>query len=50
VWQDMAGLSPRAPKFVRQYADVSSVLREAASAYARDVVSGTFPGPAESYR
>ena len=50
VWQDMAGLSPRTPKFVRQYADVSSVLREAASAYARDVVSGTFPGPAESYR
>ena len=50
VWQDMAGLSARTPKFVRQYADVSSVLREAASAYARDVVSGTFPGPAESYR
>jgi 3-methyl-2-oxobutanoate hydroxymethyltransferase len=50
VWQDMAGLSPRAPKFVHQYADVSSVLREAASAYARDVVSGAFPGPAESYR
>jgi 3-methyl-2-oxobutanoate hydroxymethyltransferase len=50
VWQDMAGLSPRTPKFVRQYADVSSVLREAASAYARDVVAGTFPGPAESYR
>jgi len=50
VWQDMAGLSPRTPKFVRKYADVSSVLREAASAYARDVVSGTFPGPAESYR
>ena len=50
VWQDMAGLSPRTPKFVHQYADVSSVLREAASAYARDVVAGTFPGPAESYR
>jgi 3-methyl-2-oxobutanoate hydroxymethyltransferase len=50
VWQDMAGLSPRTPKFVRKYADVSSVLREAASAYARDVVSGTFPGQAESYR
>ena len=50
VWQDMAGLSPRTPKFVHRYADVSSVLREAASAYARDVVSGTFPGPAESYR
>jgi 3-methyl-2-oxobutanoate hydroxymethyltransferase len=50
VWQDMAGLSERTPKFVRQYADVGSVLRDAASAYARDVVSGSFPGPAESYR
>lgn len=50
VWQDMAGLSPRAPKFVRQYADVGSVLRDAATAYARDVVAGSFPGPDESYR
>jgi 3-methyl-2-oxobutanoate hydroxymethyltransferase len=50
VWQDMAGLSPRTPKFVRQYADVGSVLRDAATAYARDVVSGNFPGSAESYR
>ncbi len=50
VWQDMAGLSPRTPKFVRKYADVASVLHEAASAYAYDVVSGAFPGPAESYR
>src|ERR1700742_2916761 len=49
VWQDMAGLSPRTPKFVRQYADVGAVLRDAATAYARDVVSGTFPGPDESY-
>ena len=49
VWQDMAGLSPRTPKFVRQYADVGAVLRDAATAYARDVVSGSFPGPAESY-
>jgi 3-methyl-2-oxobutanoate hydroxymethyltransferase len=50
VWQDMVGLSPRTPKFVRQYADVGSVLRDAASAYAQDVRSGNFPGPAESYR
>jgi len=50
VWQDMAGLSPRTPKFVRQYADIGSVLRDAATAYAEDVRSGNFPGPAESYR
>ena len=50
VWQDMAGLSPRTPKFVRQYADVGSVLRDAATAYAQDVVAGSFPAPDESYR
>ena len=50
VWQDMAGLSPRTPRFVRKYADVASVLHEAASSYARDVVAGAFPGPQESYR
>jgi 3-methyl-2-oxobutanoate hydroxymethyltransferase len=46
----MAGLSPRAPKFVRKYADVAGVLRDAAAAYAADVVSGAFPAPEESYR
>ena len=50
VWQDMAGLSPRTPKFVRKYADVAGVLRDAAAAYASDVVSGAFPAPEESYR
>jgi 3-methyl-2-oxobutanoate hydroxymethyltransferase len=49
VWQDMAGLSPRTPKFVRRYADVGSVLRDAVTAYAQDVVSGNFPGQEESY-
>ena len=50
VWQDMAGLSPRAPKFVRKYADVAGVLRDAATAYAADVASGAFPAPEQSYR
>jgi 3-methyl-2-oxobutanoate hydroxymethyltransferase len=50
VWQDMAGLSPRAPKFVRKYADVAGMLRDAATAYAADVASGAFPAPENSYR
>jgi 3-methyl-2-oxobutanoate hydroxymethyltransferase len=50
VWQDMAGLSPRAPKFVRKYADVAGMLRDAATAYARDIASGAFPAPEQSYR
>jgi 3-methyl-2-oxobutanoate hydroxymethyltransferase len=50
VWQDMAGLSPRTPKFVKQYADLSGVLRDAAQSFASEVVSGSFPSEQFSYR
>jgi 3-methyl-2-oxobutanoate hydroxymethyltransferase len=51
VWQDMAGLSSGSgPKFVKKYADVASVLRDAARAYAADVTAGTFPDDEHSYR
>ena len=50
VWQDMAGLSPRVPKFVKKYADVAGALREAAAQYAEDVVAGAFPGEEYSYQ
>jgi 3-methyl-2-oxobutanoate hydroxymethyltransferase len=49
VWQDMAGLTPRTPKFVRQYADVAGVLRGAAQSFAADVTTGVYPGPEHSY-
>ena len=50
VWQDMAGLSPRTAKFVKKYADLATVLSEAATAFAEDVTSGAFPDEAHSYR
>jgi 3-methyl-2-oxobutanoate hydroxymethyltransferase len=50
VWQDMAGLSPRVAKFVKKYADVASVLSEAATAFAEDVTGGAFPDEAHSYK
>jgi 3-methyl-2-oxobutanoate hydroxymethyltransferase len=50
VWQDMAGLSPRTAKFVKRYADVGGVLRQAAQSFAEDVVAGTFPSQDHSYR
>ena len=50
VWQDMAGLSPRVAKFVKRYADVATVLSEAATAFAADVTGGTFPDEAHSYK
>ena len=50
VWQDMAGLSPRTAKFVKKYADLASILGQAATAFAEDVTSGAFPDEEHSYR
>ena len=50
VWQDMAGLSPVTPKFVKKYADVASVLHDAATAFADEVTAGAFPDQEHSYR
>jgi 3-methyl-2-oxobutanoate hydroxymethyltransferase len=50
VWQDMAGLrTGRIPTFVKQYADVHSVLLQAARDYAADVASGTFPAEEHTF-
>jgi 3-methyl-2-oxobutanoate hydroxymethyltransferase len=50
VWQDMAGLSPRTPKFVKRYADVAGVLGQAARSFADEVAGGQFPSEEYSYR
>jgi 3-methyl-2-oxobutanoate hydroxymethyltransferase len=50
VWQDMAGLSARSPKFAKRYADIAAILRSAAAEYAADVAAGTFPSDEYSYR
>ncbi len=50
VWQDAFGLrTGRLPRFVKQYADVRSVLLEGARAYADEVRSGVFPGPEHTF-
>src|SRR5487761_463047 len=49
VWQDMAGLSPRTAKFVKKYADLGTVLNDAAAAFADDVIAGPFPDEEHSY-
>ena len=50
VWQDMAGMrGGKQPTFVKQFADVRSVLASAAHQYAEEVRSGTFPGPEHSF-
>ncbi|MGW9551721.1 3-methyl-2-oxobutanoate hydroxymethyltransferase [Citricoccus zhacaiensis] len=44
VWQDMLGLrTGRMPRFVKQYADLHSVVSAAVTDYRRDVLEGTFP-------
>jgi 3-methyl-2-oxobutanoate hydroxymethyltransferase len=50
VWQDMAGLSPRSPKFAKRYAEVANVLRAAAAEFAAEVAAGAFPTPEYSYK
>ncbi|MCH7346723.1 3-methyl-2-oxobutanoate hydroxymethyltransferase [Aeromonas sp. MR7] len=50
VWQDMAGLrTGRLPRFVKQYADMRTLLHRAACDYAADVETGSFPGPKHSF-
>ena len=51
VWQDMMGLrTGKAPRFVKRYADLHSVMLGAARAYAGDVKAGEFPGPEHASR
>lgn len=50
VWSDMAGMNRgRTPRFVKKYAEVGSVLLEAARAFAGDVRGGEYPGAEHSY-
>jgi len=49
VWQDMAGLTPRAPKFAKRYADAATLLRTAAQSFATEVTTGAYPTPQYSY-
>ena len=50
VWQDMAGLTPNTAKFVKRYADVGGILREAVGEFASEVASGAFPAPQHGYK
>jgi len=49
VWQDMAGLNPRPPKFVKEFAQVGEVLRDAATRFGEEVRSGAYPAAEHAY-
>ena len=50
VLEDMLGLSPRVPKFVRRYGDIGPAIEAAVAGYAKDVRARVFPGPDHVYR
>ncbi|MFI5623272.1 3-methyl-2-oxobutanoate hydroxymethyltransferase [Nocardioides sp. NPDC051685] len=50
VWQDAFGMrGGKMARFVKQYADVKSVLAEGTEAYISDVKGSTFPGPEHTF-
>lgn len=49
VMEDMLGLSPRVPKFVKEFGSVGAVIENAIRGYAAEVRAGTFPGPEHTY-
>lgn len=50
VYQDMLGMfSDFTPKFVKRFADIGSVMKEAFAAYDAEVKAGTFPAKEHEY-
>ncbi|TAK49908.1 MAG: 3-methyl-2-oxobutanoate hydroxymethyltransferase [Xanthobacteraceae bacterium] len=49
VLEDMLGLSPRVPKFVKRYGELGPSIENAVKAYAAEVRSRAFPGPEHVY-
>jgi len=49
VLEDMLGLSPRAPKFVKRYTDLGPSIDQAVAAYAAEVRSRAFPAADHTY-
>ncbi len=49
VMEDMLGLSPRVPKFVREFGKVAEAIENAIGTYAKEVRSRQFPGVENTY-
>jgi 3-methyl-2-oxobutanoate hydroxymethyltransferase len=49
VLEDMLGLSPRVPKFVKRYAELGGAIEDAVASYALEVRSRAFPADSNVY-
>ena len=49
VLEDMLGLRPRVPKFVKEYAQIGEAIENAVKAYANEVRGRVFPSDAYTY-
>jgi 3-methyl-2-oxobutanoate hydroxymethyltransferase len=49
VLEDMLGLSPRVPKFVKRFSELGPSIDAGVKAYAEEVRARTFPGPEHVY-
>jgi 3-methyl-2-oxobutanoate hydroxymethyltransferase len=49
VMEDMLGLSPRVPKFVKEFGKVGEAIRNAISSYATEVRNRSFPATEHTY-
>ncbi len=49
VMEDMLGLSPRVPKFVKEFGSIGAAIERAIAGYADEVRAGTFPTPDHSF-
>jgi 3-methyl-2-oxobutanoate hydroxymethyltransferase len=49
VMEDMLGLSPRVPKFVKEFGEVGKAIDQAIRSYAAEVRARSFPAPGNTY-
>ena len=50
VFEDMVGLMPRVPTFVKRYGTMEEMMRAAVEQYAEEVASRRFPGEEHTYK
>jgi 3-methyl-2-oxobutanoate hydroxymethyltransferase len=50
VWSDLMGLAEKPPKLAKVYRNLRREISEGVNEWARDVATGAFPGPEQSFQ